>query len=155
VLSSLRAGETPDWREKAMLWKAVLTLAAAAAMSVSGGPANSTVKANVPFAFRIADKTLPAGVYQVVSKDHAQVITLLDENGRNLALVTASRAGGYEYRGPAKLIFKRYGNTSFLRQIWWADEPNGRELVVSGTEKEAQKQGVRVQTATVVVERMR
>jgi hypothetical protein len=96
----------------------------------------TTLVANIPFAFHVADKLLPAGQYVVTHEGGNGAILV---NGTNIDApffvltnacekVTAPREG--------KLEFHRYGTSYFLARIWTPGYYQGRELHRSRMERE-------------------
>jgi hypothetical protein len=89
----------------------------------------------IPFAFQTPNQTLPAGTYRI------------DRESSHLILLRGSkRASGFvEMHDAVKviapnhgyLVFDRYGDKYFLRQIWQAGESDGLECSKSRAEKEA------------------
>lgn len=81
---------------------------------------------NVPFAFNIGNKTLPAGEYMVSSA--SDTVTVRSKDGKQTVIVLpAGRRGSNNIRRDTKLTFKQYGDRYYLSQIWLQDNI-GREL---------------------------
>src|SRR6516165_11445548 len=95
---------------------ALMTLIVAFSIAVPAVQAQQTImSANVPFAFNIGDKQLPAGSYAVREMDRATLIQSSDG--------ATSVLGIYAYAGPSKadetkLVFNKVGDHYFLAQIW-------------------------------------
>lgn len=119
-----------------------ITAAALLASAILAGPSRAqtprTLKGNIPFAFSVGEKTLPAGDYTVQrvqwGNEIAQMIRSAD--GSSAAMVGTMRADWKGEGTEARLIFHRYGNQYFLAQIWYGAD-SGRELSRSRREKEA------------------
>jgi len=103
------------------------------ALAQNSGKAVAEV--NVPFAFHTPTQTLPAGSY------------VLDRETPNLLLlrVKGSASGGFVITHDAiknqavnhgVVVFKRYGDTYYLRQIWTAGNSTGLECTMGKAEKE-------------------
>src|SRR5215831_2995584 len=113
---------------------ALMTLVVAFSIAVPVVNAQSTIlTANVPFAFSIGDKQLPAGAYAVREMDRATLIRSRD--GVNSVL------GVYNYAGPSKddatkLVFSKVGDHYFLAQIWTSARDQGLAVPESKQEKE-------------------
>ncbi len=76
---------------------------------------NHEIRANVPFDFTVANKHLPAGHYQLFTQPGG---TLVIRNAdQQIAVLTmtgeASTVPGYSSR----LVFNKYGDSYFLREI--------------------------------------
>ena len=130
---------------------ALMTLIVASSIAVPVVHAQSTIlTANVPFAFNIGDKQLPAGAYAVREMDRATLIQSRD--GKNSAL------GIYAYAGPSKadetkLVFNKVGDYYFLAQIWTSARGQGLAVPESKLEKElrASNSGPQGGVETVIV----
>lgn len=95
------------------------------------------MKGNVPFAFTVGDKTLPAGEYSVQNviwgNESVQLIRSL--GGSDSFVVGTLQADGKNNDSSPCLVFHRYGDQYFLSQIWYGSD-SGRELSKSRREKE-------------------
>ena len=111
------------------------TLGAVAMVSASQGFAQSNqMRVNVPFAFHNGSQVLPAGVYRVSIK--SQHLIMLSGKSKS-AFVNANP----EYGKPAdkgRLVFQRYGNQYFLREVWPAESDTGQKCVKSKLEREVE-----------------
>jgi hypothetical protein len=113
--------------------------------------AQSTIlTANVPFAFSIGDKQLPAGAYAVREMGRATLVQSKD--------FVYSILGIYNYAGPSKanktkLVFDKVGDHYFLAQIWTSSRDQGLALPESNLEKEmrASNSGPQGGVETVIV----
>jgi hypothetical protein len=129
----------------------LMTLIVAFSMAVPVVQAQQTImSANVPFAFNIGDKQLPAGTYVVREMDHATLIQSKD--GENSVL------GTYNYAGPSKadetkLVFHKVGDQYFLAQIWTSVRVEGLSVPESKQERElrASNSGSQGGVETVIV----
>ena len=130
---------------------ALMTLIVAFTVTVPVVNAQSTIlTANVPFAFNVGAKQLPAGAYAVREMDRATLIQSRD--GENSVL------GIYNYAGPSKadetkLVFDKVGDHYFLAQIWTSARGQGLTLPESKLEKEmrASNSGSQGGVETVIV----
>jgi hypothetical protein len=95
-----------------------------------------TVEANVPFAFEVGDKVMPAGTYRIESmltgSGTLQVIRNTEGDVR-VTLATIVVPAKNE-NSAAELFFHRYGSHNFLAQIQTGDG-HARELFESQLEK--------------------
>lgn len=110
----------------------LFVLAATPALAQSG----TVLKANIPFDFSAANRTLPAGEYTV--RDGATVGgTVLIRHDDTKAAVAALAQPIYQNREAkqAMLVFHRYGDQYFLAKVINAGGATGREIVMSKTEK--------------------
>jgi hypothetical protein len=137
---------------KSRFYGALATLAVALMVGVSFAQSQSRVQADVPFAFTMQDRAMPAGNYQIIAlSDRVLEVWNLDEkHGQLLAKqmsVQSSKA-----QGP-KLVFHKYGDQYFLSQIWDGQNNTGIELAESKREKEVKMASNGAPTApeTVIV----
>lgn len=101
------------------------------------------VRVRIPFDFIVADKTLAAGEYyfkraQPYSGDGMVYVASRDGKTRLIRLSNA-----VETRDPKSrvtLVFHRYGNQTFLAQVWPAGASVGRQLPKSREERELERQ---------------
>ena len=129
------------------------SMAVAAKAQTSG---RAQLIANIPFEFKVGDKTLPAGEYivrQVNPSSDRAVLQLRSKDGKSSAMVQMNsaidRAKSDEM---ASLIFNRYGNLYFFAQAWMPGN-DGLAVAKSATEKSAGKEiaGIKSQTETVAL----
>jgi hypothetical protein len=106
-------------------------------------------KVNIPFAFQAGTKTMPAGMYQIDRE--SRHLILLHGPGQAAAYVETSDAIKLQAPDHGNLLFARYGDTYFLRQIWTAGNSIGLECPKSRLEKETlQAQNKQAPTSTEV-----
>jgi hypothetical protein len=120
---------------KRNFYGALAMLAAALIVSVPLAQAQSRVNADVPFAFSLQDKAMPAGNYQIISLSGQalEVLNLDTQHGQLLAKQMSVQA--YKDQSP-KLVFHKYGDQYFLSQIWYGDSHYGIGFAESKREKE-------------------
>ena len=136
---------------KRNVFGALMTLIMAATIAVPAVNAQQTIlRCNVPFAFNIGDKQLPAGTYVVREMD--RVTQIQSKDGENSVL------GIYNYAGPSKadetkLVFDKVGDHYFLTQIWTSARDEGLSVPESKQEKElrASNSGPQGGVETVIV----
>ena len=117
----------------------------AAMGAVTGQTSPGDVVVDVPFAFNVAGQQLPAGHYNVTSKDG--FIRIFSTNKQSLFVPThaAVRAASEQ----SKLVFHRYGNTYFLSCIWVKGTATGQELYPSRAEREVAAHQAEMELAVV------
>ena len=136
---------------KRNVFVALMTLIVAFSIAVPVIQAQQTIMtANVPFAFSVGDKQLPAGAYAVREMDRATLIQSADSANSVLGI--------YYYAGPSKtdetkLVFNKVGNHYFLAQIWTSARDQGLSVPQSKLEKELRTSNSRPQggVETVIV----
>ena len=95
----------------AMVAAAVIASAAAASAQMTDDSA-----ANVPFAFTVGTKTLPRDAYRISRlPGHLDVVQIRGLRG---GVIVASQPEGPDRTDPSpRLVFHRYGDSYFLREI--------------------------------------
>jgi hypothetical protein len=96
------------------------------------GYAQAVAKADVPFAFTVAKKQLPAGRYTVLTDGQGVIRIQSYETGTSIMSLARNEL---PRKTSAKLIFHHLGNQYFLSQIWRA-EGTGLTLRPSALEQE-------------------
>jgi hypothetical protein len=118
----------------------ILSLVAISLMlNAAGAYAQSMVRANVPFDFKVGSAQLPAGPYEIkVDSASAAAIMIQNDEGKAGALSNARRE--YPRNTTAKLVFHKVGSQYFLAEIWRSSEAEGMILPTSKQEKELEKE---------------
>jgi hypothetical protein len=105
----------------------VMTMTAMAFLGSTGLYAQTKAVANIPFAFTILDKTMPAGQYTIQATSLSMKGTIRFQNvanGHSAAVLAPSNSASYtthEKNAQAKVIFHRYGDRYFFSEVWTAD----------------------------------
>ncbi|HEY6120980.1 MAG TPA: hypothetical protein VIV66_13545 [Pyrinomonadaceae bacterium] len=101
----------------------------------------TTEKAEIPFDFIVRGKTLPAGTY-VLRRINDTTETLEIENFMNHEHVMFQTEALQSRNAPRRdaLLFHRYGDTYFLRQIRVAGEADRLELAKPREERRLQNE---------------
>ena len=116
-----------------------LVVAAAVAIAVAiATPSffaqSNHVRATIPFDFYVADRLLPAGAYTIAPLANSDAIRVFDNRGNSAYVLTTGKrtntAADYN-----RLVFRRYGTTSFLTSVYWEGFKAGRDVAVSKMEK--------------------
>jgi hypothetical protein len=96
------------------------------------------VRADIPFNFAVANKTFPAGTYDVstVGNRDSKMLLLQSRDGSTSMIIGSNAAESSAPADKTKLVFNQYGNQYFLSQIWVNGETLGRQLQKSSREKE-------------------
>ena len=136
---------------KRNVFGALMALIVASSIAVPVVQAQQTIlTANVPFAFNVGDKQLPAAAYAVREMGRATLIQSKDSK--------ESALGIYNYAGlskadETKLVFDKVGDHYFLAQIWTSARGQGLAIPESKLEKElrASNSGPQDGVETVIV----
>ena len=118
-----------------------LALAAALPLAAQAVPANR-LKADIPFEFTVAGKTLPAGEYEFNMNNARDVVMIHGLDHPVIAFSYIDVADGIAAPHPAadtKLVFDRYGNHYFLHQVDNGYAFEQYSLVKSPAEREMAK----------------
>jgi hypothetical protein len=106
--------------------------------------------ADVPFAFIVSGRTLPAGHYVVnnlggnlgIHGEKSQVIFVPVHSAQRPALENSS-----------KMVFHRYGDTYFLSEVWVRGNSTGKALFPSRAERNLVESGQEREIAVVLMMR--
>jgi hypothetical protein len=93
-----------------------------------------TATVNVPFNFYAGGVAMPQGVYNVAELMNGSAISLHTANMTKFVAVTTVSARSAQDR--PRLVFRRYGDTYFLAQIWPARATYGHATIRAALEKE-------------------
>ena len=98
--------------------KQILTFAGVLSLLFAAGSAYAQVvhvKGNIPFEFKVVDKTLPAGQYSLISSElNSHTVRVVNENGATVALIAANDVALPRAAEDTVLVFHRYGDRYFL-----------------------------------------
>jgi hypothetical protein len=95
--------------------------------------------ADIPFAFAVGGKQLPAGTY-VVRSVSTQGVMIIQNAETKEALSFLIRGGRTGKDTSAKLIFNKYGERRFLSEVWDGMSQSAHELPASGAERRLRQQ---------------
>jgi hypothetical protein len=101
-------------------------------------PSSVEVKANIPFAFGVGSKTMPAGEYTIRCTNpnsHIKVLLIRSSDKPESALVITQSVIG-KTQDDAKLVFYRYGDQYFFAQVWLPSDSMGMQAPKSRREKQ-------------------
>jgi hypothetical protein len=105
-------------------------------LTVAGADAQSTGRANVPFAFKVGTTQMPAGTYTVRNDAGSNIVMVRNVETGASALALGRRES--PSKKTDKLIFHRYGNQYFLTAILGEKGSQGMVLPATKQEKEFQ-----------------
>lgn len=132
---------------------------AVAALLVAGslpllGQMNTTLRAEIPFPFEVANRVMPAGAYTFGFLDGFSLPVVSVKDGENITRSTALSMPGWDElnreQTPA-IVFNRYGDRQFLAGLTWPGKKysvqkssNEKELVTSRVVQTARREEVRI-----------
>jgi hypothetical protein len=111
--------------------------------------ADHAVKADVPFDFTVGDKLLPSGTYTIVSEDTNMVE--IRNGDRTISVVNVALADGNEPTKAGELVFDRYGDKYFLRQVLCPAASMTLHLPISKMENRARSNEGMLQTYSLTL----
>jgi len=120
------------------------------------------LRVNIPFDFKVGDKTFAAGRYTVNrAQQDDSVIKISSWKGKANTLRPTISVTIRKPRNRGTLVFNRYGDQYFLAQVWPAGASTGRALSASRSERDLQNQrhdsvgeasGQEAQTVTIAAD---
>jgi hypothetical protein len=96
-----------------------------------------TIRATVPFDFMVGRQTFSAGEYTLRQAGDQRAVFLRDADYQPAGAFLANSVTAHRPQEQTTLVFHRYGNLHFLREIWIVGEVTGRQLPRSAAEMEA------------------
>jgi hypothetical protein len=115
----------------------ILSLVVMSVMLNTTAHSQSSVKANVPFAFKVGAAELQAGTYAVNALG-SSIIEIRNPQTNAGALSTVTPE--YQRDSGAKLVFHHLGDQYFLSEIWRGAGTNGMVIAPSRKEKSLEKE---------------
>jgi hypothetical protein len=136
-----------------MKWNTSIALFSAAVLTTVGSALAQaqTVEAKVPFAFVVRNQVLPAGTYRI----HSIGSDLLEIRTGDNTVISTRYVGNNRLGDGDKLLFAKYGNQYFLREIFCESANINSALPVSKQEKSAQISEARLRMAEQTVAAVR
>lgn len=111
---------------------AIALLAATVNVAIATASAQTIAKANIPFNFRVGSALMPAGEYQITPAASG-VVLVHQVNGKANAIAVANTKTGSS--APSTLVFNKYGDHYFLRELLKADGETEMTFYPSSLEK--------------------
>ena len=123
------------FRISSILTCAALALSLGAALSGPAAAQAQSVTVNIPFDFSANDQKVPAGKYRIslVSPRYLSFLNTKTTKDAYLMVLPASTQNG---KDQGRLIFRRYGSSNYLYQVWMPGQGEGREFMRSRDEQE-------------------
>ena len=118
--------------------------------SLAAQPGDNLV-ANVPFDFTVMDTHFAAGTYAITSGAVQGVLLIRGKQSGAAMFVIPIPTESGKIRDDAKLVFDRYGNQYFLRNILYPGTNQGYGLRVSKLERELARNSQRPEETTLLV----
>jgi hypothetical protein len=112
-----------------------LPLAAGLLAAAPGASAQTSVIANIPFAFSANNQHLPAGRYQVQRTSDYFLYVRNVESGKAVFLMVRSEEGR-NLANYGRMVFDRIGTRSYLTQVWIPGRSRHSGMVVQPRHQE-------------------
>ena len=115
------------WMSRAALLGGLVLLGASSASAQSG----ESLRATIPFEFKVGAVTLPAGQYDVSyrSTDVQSVLSIRSQDGRHSALVLTEPIDAKTPSQGARLVFDRDGDAYKLSEVFAPAARVGSEVL--------------------------
>ena len=128
----------------------LLFTAAAITLSAQTTPSQRLMKVNVPFAFSVEDRSLPAGEYLVLTVTPERSIRISSTDGKHSAIVNTLPNYAKTPSANSRLVFHKYRDEYFLAQVWTGGQNVARNPISSKRAMEIASSGGKPQTFTVL-----
>ena len=126
------------YRKAAALATIALGFVVSAVVPATHALAQGTkLRVTVPFDFQSGSTHLSAGTY-TVGLDSQHIMHIQGENSVSVSLSRGE--DDHTQSSRSKLVFRKYGNQYFLREVWRADQPEHQVLFISRAEYRVQKE---------------
>src|ERR1700752_3300384 len=124
------------FRISSILNCAALTLSLGAALTGPAAAQAQSVTVNIPFDFSANDQTVPAGTYRI-SLQAPRYLSFVDtQSTKKQYLMLVQPTWEQNGQDGGRLIFRRYGDSNYLYQVWMPGHGEGRQFVRSRAEQE-------------------
>jgi hypothetical protein len=100
---------------------------------------SATQKADVPFAFHLGNKVMPAGSYTIRQLTSQSVVIKQEGSGAVSTIALTFSAQRDAKDNGAKLVFDRVGDQYFLVQIWGANTESGKLIASSRSQEKLER----------------
>lgn len=117
---------------KVVLMAITLSVLLAVTTAFAQGP---SIRVQVPFEFHAGDKLLPAGEYYTQAFPGSTLTLLSSVDGTASVYLATHSVDRDAVREHGVVVFHRYGNAYFLRQMWVGGASVGRELPKTRNER--------------------
>jgi len=124
------------FRISSILTCAALALSVGAALPGPAAAQDQSVTVNIPFDFSANDQNVPAGRYRI-SLQAPRYLSLFDtQSNRKQYLMLVQPTGEQNSKDRGRMIFRRYGDSNYLYQVWMPGQGACLQFVRSRAEQE-------------------
>jgi hypothetical protein len=124
------------FRISSILTCAALTLSLGVALSGPTAAQAQSATVTIPFNFSANDQTVPAGTYRVSFQDPRYLSLVNTQSTKKQYLMLVQPSWGQNTQDGGRMIFRRYGDSNYLAQVWMPGQGVGREFIRSKSERE-------------------
>lgn len=117
----------------------IIVIALATAVVSANAQSSSMVVSNIPFEFIVGDQTLPAGEYRI-TQTLANGLTIQSLNASYSVIRLTNVLAPRRNKTRALLVFHKYGERSFLAEVWIGKDDKGRQLTKSRQERAIERE---------------
>ena len=114
-----------------------------AAVASANAQLSNPIRAKIPFAFSMGDKTLPAGEYTFSRLSGLSDTKIMSVSSVDASTRVFQSTFGAEVLTPKNdsiLVFHKYGDQYFLEQVWSGGEQEGTQVPESRSERTVRQQ---------------
>ena len=124
------------FRISSILTCAALALSLGAALSGPAAAKAQSLTVNIPFDFSANDQKVPAGTYRI-SMQAPRYLSFVDtQSTKKQYLMLVQPTWEQNSKDWGRLIFRRYGDSNYLYQVWMPGQGEGRQFVRCRAEQE-------------------
>jgi hypothetical protein len=124
------------FRISSILTCAALTLSLGAALSGAAAAQDQSVTVSIPFDFSANDQKVPAGTYRISLQEPRYLSFVDTRSTKKQYLMLVEPTGEQNSQDGGRLTFRRYGDSSYLYQVWMPGQGEGRQFVRSRAEQD-------------------
>ena len=124
------------FRISSILTCAALALSLGSALSGPTAARAQSVTVNIPFDFSANDQNVPAGKYRISLQAPRYLLLVDTRSTKKQYLMLVQPTWEQNSKGWGRLIFRQYGGSNYLYQVWMPGQGEGRQFVRSWTEQE-------------------
>ena len=115
---------------------AALALSVGAALPGPAAAQAQSVTVTIPFDFSANDQNVPAGTYRISQQDPRYLSFVDTQSTKKQYLMLVQPNWEQNSQDGGRLLFRRYGDSNFLYQVWMPGQGAGRQFVRSRAEQE-------------------
>ena len=119
-----------------MTYRTFAVFGLSAFLAVTAAVAQDRLEAKVPFNFRVGQSVMPSGNYMISQTGPIGTIVIKSADQSSSAIVITNAVQSDRNASTGKLVFRRYGDTYFLSQVWKPGTDRGHQLIQTRTERE-------------------